>query len=302
MMEKERAGGQSYNSENAIERLRKHALNLPADKTRSGEIEVGECEHVAFDAVLFFFVEGHDHEHGHESGGHGRGGLETDVAEEWSGTEEAESHSNGGPYDKRDGEKPVSECFLAAAFLPEDVSNSKKNSGSRKNERNVDPAERVRAGPKYEEAAGACGRDTPEWTLGVKLGAEKEKDTCGGIKKLIDRSLERPNIFTAGENRPEIAESDDGPSRRPVEEIRPALELINIGEEAGHQRGSCQQCQCDKALVGQGLGQFSVPHADGAVAPFEDGYAFYASRWNRTLDSCARGQQCGGARGSPRCT
>src|SRR5580692_7709526 len=121
MMEKERAGGKSYNSEDAIERLRKHALNLPADKTRSGEIEVGEREHVAFDAALFFFVECHDHQHGHESGGHGRGGLETDVAEERSGTEEAESHSNGGPYDKRDGEKPVSECFLAAAFLPEDV-------------------------------------------------------------------------------------------------------------------------------------------------------------------------------------
>jgi hypothetical protein len=42
---------------------------------------------------------------------------------------------------------------------------------------------------------------------------------------------------------------------------------VDVGEESSHQRGSRQQCQCDEALVGQGLGQFSVPSADGSVTP-----------------------------------
>jgi hypothetical protein len=52
---------------------------------------------------------------------------------------------------------------------------------------------------------------------------------------------------------------------------------VNIGEEAGHQRGSRQQSQCDEALVGQGLGQFSVPSADGSVAPCKDGETLRAT-------------------------
>ena len=94
---------------------------------------------------------------------------------------------------------------------------------------------------------------------------------------MIDRSLQRPRMITVGENRAEITESDDRPSGSPVEQIGPALELVNIGEEAGHQRGSRQQSQCDKALVGQGLDLFSVPAADGSVAPSKDGEALRAS-------------------------
>src|SRR5277367_4646136 len=98
MMEKQRASRKAYNSQDAIERLSKHALNFSANKTRGGEIEVGESQHVALDAALFFFVERHDHEHGDERGGNSGGGLETDVAKERCGTKERESDSNDGPH------------------------------------------------------------------------------------------------------------------------------------------------------------------------------------------------------------
>ena len=87
-MKKKSASGKTHNSKDAIKRLRKHALNLSADKTRGRQIEVGERQHVALHAAFFFLVQSHDHKHGDEGGGNGRGGLETDVAEKRSGTEE----------------------------------------------------------------------------------------------------------------------------------------------------------------------------------------------------------------------
>src|ERR1700730_11076413 len=100
-MKKKSAGGKTHNSKEALKSLRKHALNFSADKTRGREIEVGERQHVALDPAFFFLVQSHDHEHGDEGGGNCRGGLETDVAEKRSGTEEGKDQPNGGPYDKR---------------------------------------------------------------------------------------------------------------------------------------------------------------------------------------------------------
>ena len=196
--------------------------------------------------------------------------MESDIAEERSGTEEGESDSNDGPYNKSGGEKPVSECFLSAAFLPENVGDGEKNRGCGKYQRKVEPTERNRAGPKHEDAAGCGGWYRPQLTTRVKLGAQKEKDSRSGIKKLIERGLERPRVNALGDCWPEVTESHHRPSRSPVKEIGPALKLVNVGEEAGHQRGSRQQCQCDEALVGQGLGQFSVPITDGSVATYKN--------------------------------
>src|SRR5208282_3060778 len=102
---------------------------------------------------------------------------------------------------------------------------------------------------------------------------ENEKDSRGGIEQLIERGLQRQRMVTLGDSWPDVTQSDHRPSGSPVKEIRPALELVNVGEEAGHQRGSRQQCQCDEALVGQGLGQFSVPNADGSAVPYKNGEA-----------------------------
>jgi len=131
VMKKKSASGKTHNSKDAIKRLRKHALNLSADKTRGREIEVGERQHVAFDAAFFFLVQSHDHEHGDEGGGNRGGGLETDVAEKRA--EEGKGKPNGGPYDKRYGQEPVGESLLAAAFQPEDIGNSEKHCSRREN-------------------------------------------------------------------------------------------------------------------------------------------------------------------------
>ena len=70
-MEKERAGRKAYDAKNAIEGLGEHALNFAANEAGSGEIEVGESEHVAFNAALLFLINGHDKKHGDEDGGDG---------------------------------------------------------------------------------------------------------------------------------------------------------------------------------------------------------------------------------------
>ena len=70
MMQKQRARRQPDHAEHSIQRLRQHALNFATDETRRGQVQIGERQHVALDAALFFFVRGHDHEHGHECGRH----------------------------------------------------------------------------------------------------------------------------------------------------------------------------------------------------------------------------------------
>src|SRR5216117_4349376 len=64
VMKEESAGWQTHNTQHAVQSLRQHALNLAAHKTGSRQIEVGEGQHISFDAAFFFFVERHDHEHG----------------------------------------------------------------------------------------------------------------------------------------------------------------------------------------------------------------------------------------------
>jgi len=69
VMKEERAGRKANDAEDAVESLGKHALNFAANETGSGEIEIGEREHVALDAALFFLVDGHDEEHADEGDG-----------------------------------------------------------------------------------------------------------------------------------------------------------------------------------------------------------------------------------------
>ena len=71
MVEEQRACGKAHDAKDAVQSLREHTLDFAADKTRGGEVEVGECEHVALDTALLFFVEGHDHEHSDKGAGGG---------------------------------------------------------------------------------------------------------------------------------------------------------------------------------------------------------------------------------------
>ena len=66
VVQEQRAGGNAHDAKNAVERLREHALNLSAHKTRSCQVQVGQCQHVALNTPFFFFIEGHHHQHGDE--------------------------------------------------------------------------------------------------------------------------------------------------------------------------------------------------------------------------------------------
>ncbi len=62
IVQDERAGGDAHDVEDAIERLRQHFLDFTAGKAGSGQIQIGERQHVAFDAAALFVVHGHQHE------------------------------------------------------------------------------------------------------------------------------------------------------------------------------------------------------------------------------------------------
>src|SRR5580704_18065196 len=162
MVQEKSASRKAHDPQDAIERLRKHALNFSADKTRGGEIEVRERQHVAFHAALFFFIKGHDHQHGDESGGNGGGRLETDVVKERGIAEEGENNSHGSPHDEGNGKEPVRESLLAAAFQPEDIGHGQKNRRRRKNQRKVKPTQGDSTGPENQDAAGGRRGHTPE--------------------------------------------------------------------------------------------------------------------------------------------
>src|ERR1700739_1854861 len=100
MMQKERSDRQPHDAKDAVQRLRKHALNLSADKTRRRQVEIGKRQHVALNPPLFFFIQRHDHQHRDESRRYGSGSLEADVAEEWSSAEQRKDQFNGRPNDK----------------------------------------------------------------------------------------------------------------------------------------------------------------------------------------------------------
>src|SRR5215470_7175776 len=66
VMQEQRASRKTHDAEDAIQSLREHALNFPADEAGSRKVEIGKGQHVALDAALLFFIESHDHEHGDE--------------------------------------------------------------------------------------------------------------------------------------------------------------------------------------------------------------------------------------------
>jgi hypothetical protein len=58
---------------------------------------------------------------------------------------------------------------------------------------------------------------------------------------------------------PAVTQRHARPPQRPVQQIGPPLQVVDISKESGHQRGSREERQCDEALVGQGLGSILRP-------------------------------------------
>src|SRR5262249_12845745 len=119
VMKEKRAGGQANDAEDAVESLRKHAVNFAADETGSGQVEIGESEHVALDAALFLFVESHDHEHGGESGGKRDQRLKADFACGQASVKDPEKNAKDAPKSEGNREKAIGESLLTATLHPE---------------------------------------------------------------------------------------------------------------------------------------------------------------------------------------
>ena len=118
-MQKERTSRQTHNSQNAVQSLRQHALNFATHKTGSRQIEIRERQHVAFDAAFFLFVERHDHEHGDERAGGCGNDVHSRTLEFRCRIHDVQSDPQNTPASEGNTEEPVSQSFLAPAFLPE---------------------------------------------------------------------------------------------------------------------------------------------------------------------------------------
>ena len=62
IVQDERAGGDAHDIEDAIESLREHFLDFTAGKAGGGQIQIGERQHVAFDAAALFVIHSHQHQ------------------------------------------------------------------------------------------------------------------------------------------------------------------------------------------------------------------------------------------------
>src|SRR2546430_1549790 len=113
-----------HDDKTTVQSLREHALNFSADKTRSGELEVGKGQHVARDAALFLLVKRHDHEHGDKGAGSGGDYTHRLALKFGSGFQKMQGEPENSPGSKRKAEEAVGKSLLAAAFLPEDDSDA----------------------------------------------------------------------------------------------------------------------------------------------------------------------------------
>ncbi len=129
-MQEKRAGGQAHDAEDAVQSLCQHALNFAADKTGSGQVQVGERQHIALNAPLFFFVDRHDQQHADkrqwDCGKRGHG-----FAHKISrGVQQVENQKNSAPCGKRDAQQAIRERFVMAAFVPEKITDGDVNQRS----------------------------------------------------------------------------------------------------------------------------------------------------------------------------
>src|SRR5215471_16249463 len=205
MVEEERSGGKAHNAEDTVQSLREHALNFAADKTRSGQVEVGECQHVALDAALFLFVECHDHEHGDKSarsGGDHAQGL-------------ALKFGSGFQIMQREAEKTVGKRLLAAALLPEDHRNADVEKRSRDNRRDREFICGVGGGPDSNEHYDQKGGNLPGLALRINLRAEKKESARNCKKPMAYRILKGAESAFWREGRGNVVNSEDEPGDGP---------------------------------------------------------------------------------------
>lgn len=161
---------------------------------------------------------------------------------------------------------------------------------------------RVGRGPQSKYACDYSGGNERGLALRIQLSAEQEKKPGKSVKPLIKSVLQRPVRHPLGESRAQVVKGEKAPTGGPEKEIDLALELENIGEETGHQRGGGEQRNVDEALMCHRRDQFYVQSADGCARPQECGKSCCASRMTRNPAPPTRRQSCAAAGKSRRCT
>src|SRR5205807_2636602 len=236
----------THNTEDAVQRLRQHALNFTADKTRSGQVEVGKRQHVALDAALLLLVERHDHEHGDKGAGRGGHHAQGGSLKFGRGLQEMERQPQDSPGGKRKTEEPVGKSFLAAAFLPEDGGDGEVEERSRNNRRDREFIGGVCCGPKSQEADNQKGQQFPGLPLRINLSTKKKQNGGKPEEPMRQRVFKR-----TGHGRKDVMKTKNEPGRGPKQEVILALNAVDVGEEARNKKHGDQQREGNKALIYQ---------------------------------------------------
>jgi hypothetical protein len=246
VMEKEGAGRQADDAEDAVESLGEHSLNFAADETGSGKIEIGKREHIALDAAFFFLVDGHDEEHADE-GDRKSGNDEDGITDEFlRGLQKKEGEEDDPPESEGQAEEAISKGFVMAAFVPEKIADDDVDAGGGNEGGDREKLESVGHGPESEENGGADRGLKPKLVAGVELCAKK-KANGGETEERVIQGVEDDVGADPGRNSgAEIMESVEGPADGPVEKIILALERIDVGEEHSNEERSEKQAERDR--------------------------------------------------------
>ena len=215
VMKEESAGWQTHNTQHAVQSLRQHALNLAAHKTGSRQIEVGEGQHISFDAAFFFFVERHDHEHGDKRARRGSNHVHAWTLEFRRGIHDVQGDPQNTPGSKGNTKQPVGQRFLPTAFLPEHGRDRNVEKRSGNEHRNRNSASGVRCGPECEDYAdNQCG-EFPGLSLRVELRSQKEEHTGERKEPMIQSTLQRGRRRIGSQRWPHVMKREYRPSGGP---------------------------------------------------------------------------------------
>ena len=191
VMKEESAGWQTHNTQHAVQSLRQHALNLAAHKTGSRQIEVGEGQHISFDAAFFFFVERHDHEHGDKRARRSGNHVHARALEFRSRIQDMQSDPQNTPRSERDAKQPVRQSFLPPAFLPKDDRDPGVQQRRGNDHRNRNRAGSIGCSPESEDYAYNQRWKFPGLTLGIELRSQEEEHTGKRKEPMIQSALQR---------------------------------------------------------------------------------------------------------------
>ena len=252
VMEEQRAGGKAHDTQDTIEGLREHALDFAADEARCSQVQVRQGEHVPLDAALFFFVQRHDHDRGHEGAGNRADGHQRSRWKLIRGGKQGERELQHRPGGKTDGEQTLGECLFAAALAIEDDGGGEENQSGGNGGGDAEPGEIVGHRPhEHERGGGADGRK-PGLLLRVELRAEQKDQTSHRGQPLLERHLHRRDGCPLLHEAREVVQREGGPADGPKKEIRLALEGVNVDEESGHQNGGDEHAEGDESSVCHG--------------------------------------------------